>query len=191
MQLENLDTKILGQTFEYYDEIDSTQKEIWRRVENNTINNGELIMANIQTDGIGTHGRKWYTDEECNVAFSFYVDVNSELKNVEGITIELARIIVKIFKEKYNVELQIKEPNDIMYNSKKIGGILTEAKTFKGIIKYLIVGIGINTNKTKFPKEIQDIATSIKKEFGIEVNNIEFVKEFCNRLEQEIIKRRA
>ncbi|MBO5179202.1 MAG: biotin--[acetyl-CoA-carboxylase] ligase [Clostridia bacterium] len=189
MQLENLDTNIIGKTFVYYDKIDSTQKEIWRLIDNKKIKNGQLVMAGIQTDGIGTHGRKWHTDENRNIAFSFYVEVNSKLKNIEGITIDLARIIVEIFKTEYHINLQIKEPNDIMCNNKKLGGILTEAKTCRGIVKYLVIGIGINTNKTSFPESIKNIATSVKKEFNISVDEMEFIKYFCKRIEQEIIKR--
>ena len=49
----------------HYEKIDSTQKEVWRRLEN-----GIIISADIQTDGIGTHGRKWYTSQKGNIAFS-------------------------------------------------------------------------------------------------------------------------
>lgn len=188
-QLESLDTEIIGKSFKYYDKIDSTQKEIWRLINNKTIKNGQLIMAGIQTDGIGTHGRKWYTDQEQNIAFSFYIEVNSKIENIEGITINLAKIIVDIFKTKYDIELQIKKPNDIMHNNKKLGGILTEAKTCKEIVKYLVVGIGINTNKTNFPEAIQNIATSIRKEFNVSIDEVEFVGEFCKRIEQELKKR--
>ena len=52
------------------------------------------------------------------------------------------------------------------------------------IVKYLVVGIGINTNKTKFNNEIKNIATSIKNEFNIEVDNFDFITEFCNRFER-------
>ena len=56
------------------------------------------------------------------------------------------------------------------------------------IVKYLVVGIGINTNKTKFNKEIKNIATSIKNEFNIEVDNFEFIVGFCNKFEKYIIQ---
>ena len=57
------------------------------------------------------------------------------------------------------------------------------------IVKYIVVGIGINTNKTYFTKDINEIASSIKKEFGITVNNNDIVVEFCNVFEEKIIKR--
>lgn len=52
MKLQNLKTIYIGRNTIYFEKIDSTQKEILRRVENKTIKNGELILAQIQTNGI-------------------------------------------------------------------------------------------------------------------------------------------
>ncbi|MBQ3407875.1 MAG: biotin--[Clostridia bacterium] len=189
MQLENLNCNFLGKTFSFYEEIDSTQDEIWRLIKKNEIENGQLVATNIQTNGKGTHGRTWHTDEVNNVAFSFYIEMNTNVEVLEGITYEIAEILVNIFKAKYNVQIKIKEPNDLVCNGKKIGGILTEAKILANQVKYLVIGIGINTNKLYFSDDIKDIATSIKKEFNIEINSLEFISEFCNKFEKIIQKR--
>ncbi len=189
MQLQNLTTKFLGRDFYYFEELDSTQAEIWRKIDNNTIKNGSLVVAKFQTSGIGTHGRKWLIEESGNITFSFFVELNCELQKLEGLTTEIAEIIIEIFEKLYNIKLDIKLPNDITYNGKKIGGILTQSKSYKNIIKYLIIGIGINTNSSKFNDEIKKIASSIKNEFNIEVNNLEIISEFCNIFEEKILKR--
>lgn len=189
MRLVNLKTECLGKTFMFYDEIDSTQSEIWRLVESKKIKDGTLVMADIQTKGKGTHGRIWHTDESKNIAFSCYIETNCEPQKLEGITIEIAEILVGIFKEKYGIDLNIKKPNDITYNNKKIGGILTECKLNSKKAKFLVVGIGINTSKMNFTEDIKDIATSIKKEFGIDVDRIEVITSFCNKFEKAIKSR--
>lgn len=51
MQLENLKTKFLGRNLYYYETIDSTQAEIWRRIKNKNIENGSLVIAENQTNG--------------------------------------------------------------------------------------------------------------------------------------------
>ncbi len=191
MQLENLKTKFLGRNSIYYSEIDSTQSEIWRLIENNTIPNGTLVFADIQNKGIGTHGRIWHTDEANNIAFSFFIKTNCHIQRLDGLTIEIANIIVAILKEQYGINLKRKEPNDIMLHNKKIGGILTQTKVIKEKVKYLVVGIGINTKKEKFTDDIKGVATSIKKEFGIEVDTKKFIAEFCNRFEEEIENRKV
>ncbi|MGN1269296.1 MAG: biotin--[acetyl-CoA-carboxylase] ligase [Clostridia bacterium] len=190
MQLTNLKTNFLGKNFIFYEQIDSTQDEIWRRIENKSIKNGTVIMANIQTNGKGTHGRIWHTDEKNNIAFSVFIQFDCNVKKLDGITIKIAQIILEIFKNKYGITLEIKKPNDIVYKGKKLGGILTQIKTINEQAKYLVIGIGINTNKKEFSEDIKDIATSIKKEFGIQVNTKDFVCEFCNIFEKEIIKRK-
>lgn len=189
MQLDNLKTKFLGRNSIYYKEIDSSQSEIWRLIENNTAPNGTLVFADIQNNGIGTHGRVWHTDEPNNIAFSFFMQMNCNIQKLDGLTVQIANIIVDIFKEQYEIDLGIKKPNDIVFNNKKIGGILTETKLISEEVKYLVVGIGINTEKEKFTDDIKDIATSIKKEFRIEINTQKFIAEFCNRFEKAIIER--
>lgn len=189
MKLTGLQTDFLGRNFIFYNEIDSTQDEIWRLIEADKIENGTLIMADIQTKGKGTHGRIWNTDETQNIAFSFYIKTNCDSKKLEGITIEIAKILLEIFKEKYNINLSIKSPNDIVYKNKKLGGILTQSKIISETVKFLIIGIGLNTEKMNFTSDIKNIASSIKKEFGITVDRTEIVSSFCNKFE-ELIKRR-
>lgn len=187
--LPKLNTKWLGKETIYYKEIDSTQKEIWRRIENKNIDNGTLILADIQTDGIGTHGRKWYTSQKENIAFSFVIYPNIQIQKIENLTVEIAKTLLEVFQKIYSIQLAIKNPNDIIIKNKKVGGILAETKLRGEQIECLVIGIGINTNQQKFTKEIEKIATSIKNEFHIKVDNLEVITEFCNFFEQNMIKR--
>ena len=158
----------------HYKTIDSTQKEIWRRFKNKTIKDKTMIIADIQTAGIGTHGRIWHTDEENNIAFSVYFDFskkNCRVDELDGLTVRIAKKIVSVFKEMYDIDLDIKFPNDIYCNGKKLGGILTESKVQNGLVRCVVIGIGINTNQVEFADEIKEIATSVRREFGIEVDN--------------------
>lgn len=154
----------------HYEKIDSTQKEAWRRAENEII-----ISADVQTDGIGTHGRNWYTTKKGNVAFSISLEPKVPVKQLENLTIEIAEIILEVFDKLYQIKLQIKHPNDIMINNQKVGGILTETKLQGEIAKQLVIGIGINTNN-------EEISTSIKKEFGINIDNLKVIDEICQRI---------
>ena len=189
MQLKKLKTNFLGRNIIYYKEIDSTQSEIWRLIKNINILNGTLVISEIQTKGKGTHGRIWHTDEKGDIAFSFFVQMDCNITKLEGITIEIAKIINEIIEEQYNIKLEIKEPNDIVYRNKKIGGILTETKIISENVKCLVVGIGMNTKKQNFSKDIENVATSIRKEFNIDIDTEEFISEFCNRFEKELYER--
>lgn len=184
---DKLKTNYLGKNFIYYSEIDSTQSEIWRNV--NTFPDGTLVMADIQTSGKGTHGRVWHTQSN-NIAFSFLIKPNCLVTKLDGLTLEIAKLIVEILKDKYDVEINIKKPNDLMKNGKKLGGILTETKISSEIAKFLVIGIGINNSQETFQNEIKDIATSIKNEFNKTIDPIDFVTEFCNKFENILINRR-
>lgn len=172
MKLIGLTTHELGRNCQFYQRIDSTQNEMWRLLETKKVPNGFLIMADIQTAGKGTHGRIWYTDEKDNIAFSFLIKPNCQIKKLEGITTEIAECIIHLFQKEYQIPLTIKKPNDLMILDKKVGGILTESKVYSGIAKYLVIGIGINTSKMHFSEDIEKTATSIKKEFGITIDRI-------------------
>lgn len=187
MELKKLKTNFLGKSCIHYKEIDSTQNEIWRLIENKVVPSGTVVYADIQTNGKGTHGRIWHTDEANNIAFSFFIEMNCNIKKLEGITLKIAEIIIEIFETKYGIKLDIKEPNDIVYKGKKLGGILTETKVIGEIVKYLAVGIGINTSKEKFSDDIKYCATSIKKEFDVDIVIENFIAEFCNRFENKIM----
>ena len=158
----------------HYEKIDSTQKEVWRRLEKSII-----ISADIQTDGIGTHGRIWYTTQKGNIAFSIGLELNKSINKLNNLTIEIAEIILDVFENLYQIKLQIKHPNDIMINNQKVGGILTETKLQGEIVKYLAIGIGINTNN-------EEISTSIKREFGIEIDNSKIMNEICRRIGEKL-----
>ena len=184
-----------------FEEIDSTQKKVLRRIEN--IKDSIVVISKNQTDGIGTHGRKWISNKN-NITFSIGINfsniknntnddlLNVNINSIEGITIEFAKILVNIFKNIYGIYcINIKYQNDLLINGKKIGGILTETKLVRDNVKYLIVGIGINTNQIDFDNlEIKDIASSIKIECKKEVDNnkviFEFIKEFEKCLEERI-----
>lgn len=189
MQLNELKTKFLGQDAIYYKVIDSTQLEIFRRIDNKSIKNGTLVYADIQTKGKGTHGRKWYTEQEDNIAFSFFIQLDCNIKCLENLTLEIAEVIVAILKNTYKIQIEIKEPNDLCYNGKKIGGILTQTKVQGNCARYIVIGVGINTLQERFNDDIKEVASSIKNEFGIEVDRDKLISDFCNEFEKKIIKR--
>ncbi len=188
MQLDNLNTKILGRNCIYYETIDSTQNEVWRLYEENKVPSGTVVMADFQTHGKGTHGRKWYTEQANNIAFSFFIKMDCNINRLEGIAVKIAEIIVNIMKEKYKISVDIKEPNDLIINYKKLGGILTETKVIGNKVKCFVVGIGINVAQEEFADEIKNIATSIKNETGRIINVKEFISNFCNEFEKYLFE---
>ncbi len=183
-----LNTKILGSEIIYHNEIESTQKEIRKMAENN-IKNGTIVIADYQTDGIGTNDRVWLSEKGENITFSFVIYPRCKVNELEEITIDIAKCMIEAIHEISGNRLEIKEPNDIVYNGKKMGGILTQIVTIGENIKYLLIGIGINVNQIDFPDELKNIATSLKKEFGKEFSREEIIAKFCNKFENYCIEK--
>lgn len=186
MKLDGLNTKCIGRELKHYKEIDSTQLEAWR---NEDLKSGTIVFADIQTSGIGTHGRVWNKSCKKDISFSIKINTNCNIDKLENLTYVIAEIIVEIFFDLCKISLKIKKPNDLILNNKKIGGILTQTKLNGEKVKEIVIGIGINLGKQRFSEELKEIATSIENEFEVKTDREKIVTEFCNRFEQELIKR--
>lgn len=116
---KNLNTKILGKEIVYLEEIDSTQDYI-KTLAKKSVCDGLVVIAENQTKGKGTNGRVWYTQKEQNLTFSFLLKPNCNIKKLDNFTIIIAEVIVKVIKDLYDCDLDIKYPNDIMVGNKKV-----------------------------------------------------------------------
>lgn len=163
----------------FFDEIPSTQ--IYAKENINSIEDGTVILANHQTNGIGTKKRKWYSEENSNLTFTIVLKPNKNIKEFEYLTLKLAEKIIHVIRNKYDIRADIKIPNDVIINDKKVSGILTETAVKGEIVKALYIGIGLNVNQKIFSKEIENIATSLLKEtnkkIDIEEIFVELIKE--------------
>lgn len=178
----NLTTNYIGQNIIYFETIDSTQKQAKKLAENN-LPNGTLVLANMQTSGVGTHGRVWYTEADSNITMTLVLYPNCNIDKLKTITIDIANYMVEVIKDLYGIQLSIKEPNDIILNGKKIGGILTETKVNKEFVNILFIGIGFNVSQEKFSEEIKETATSLKKEFKEDFEREKIISGFLNKFE--------
>lgn len=125
----------------------------------------QVVVAESQTKGKGTNGRIWHSNNGENILMTMIFNPQNSINELQGITYSIAEMVKEAIKDLYDISLDIKLPNDLMLNGKKICGILTESSIQKNKVKYLLVGIGFNVNQLDFPEEIIDIATSLKKEF--------------------------
>lgn len=181
MELKGLKTEFLGRNLIFFPSIDSTQKKIKSLKQPN---NGTLIIANNQVSGIGTHDRKWYTGNGENIAMSFVLMPNCQIDTIKNITIVIADCLVKALEKKYKIKLEIKEPNDIYYQNKKLAGILTQTVCKGEMVKKIYIGIGMNVNQDKFPGNLSKTATSLKRILKNEFLREEIIVAFLNEFEK-------
>lgn len=164
----------------YYDELPSTH--LYIKENQDKLESGTVIIANKQTAGIGTHGRTWYTGSGDNIAMSMLFKPECDLSSLNNITVDVAQTIKKAIKNLYNIDLDIKHPNDLLLNGKKICGILTEINTISGKINYLIISLGFNVNEICFDEETIKIATSLKKEYNKNFDRKEIIMKIIESI---------
>ena len=184
-KIKKAQTKIIGKQIEYFKEINSTNIYA-EKIADRPEENGKVIIAEIQTNGIGTKGRSWYTGVGNNIAMTIILKPKCNLEKLEGITVKIAECIKEAIFKLYNIQLEIKKPNDLILNNKKICGILTKINTIGEKINYLIIGIGLNVNEEHFDKETINIATSLKKEFKKEFSREDIIIKIIEILEKEL-----
>ena len=164
-----------------YEEIPSTH--LFVKENQHKLENGTVIIANKQTSGIGTHGRSWYTGSS-NIAMSIIYKPNCDINKLDGIKINIAKSIKEAINELYNIELQIKYPNDLLLNGKKLCGILTETNTISKKVNYLIISIGFNVNEINFDGKTKKIATSLKKEYKKDFDKEKIIYKIIEKIDK-------
>ncbi len=146
---------------EYYEVIDSTNNEIKRRGAEGNAPEGLVISAGSQTAGRGRSGHAWDSPVNVSVATSMALHPTVAMEHVPRLTLIAAMAVASAVEQTCGLKTQIKWPNDIIVNQKKVCGILTEMSASKGGISYVVVGIGVNIHKQPYPPEIADKAISL------------------------------
>ncbi len=157
-----------GYDYYYFDETDSTNNEAKRRIEAGTLTTATLIAAGAQTAGRGRRGKNFYSPKGTGLYMTLTVPMGCALTGQVTITTRVAVAVASAIEKVLQVSPMIKWVNDIYLNDKKCCGILCEAVNDyeAGILKYAVIGIGINIDTEVFPDDIKNVAGSL-----INVNN--------------------
>ena len=150
----------------HFDKVNSTFDKA-KKLEVNSV-----VIADIQLKGKGRFKRNWNSQKG-----GIYLSIVLENFNPQYLTFIAAIATQKAIKDIYNIKTIIKWPNDLLYNKKKLCGILTITKKEKAI-----VGIGINTNN-KIPKSLEKKAISLNKIIKKETNNKIIINKLLNHFE--------
>ena len=152
---DGLETNLFGKRIYYFDTINSTQNfatELASRPQEN----GTVVIAEKQTQGRGRLSRKW-TSPSGGIWMSvilrpeFEISASTLFPMISSLALAIA--IEKVLK----IKPQLKWPNDLTINDKKVAGILVDASVESGKIDYLILGVGIN-----FKIDVKGVEKAIK-----------------------------
>jgi BirA family transcriptional regulator, biotin operon repressor / biotin---[acetyl-CoA-carboxylase] ligase len=180
-----LKTKFIGKNIHYEESVESTQK-IAHRLAYENVPEGTVIIAEEQTTGRGRMDRKWHSPKYTGIWMSLILRPNIALTKAPQLTLLTAVAIVQAIEEITDLTPEIKWPNDILLNGKKVTGILTELQAEADRIHSIIIGIGINVNQSNgdFPIELQKIATSLLIEKRETISRADLIKAIFTKMEK-------
>ena len=140
-----------------------------------------MIISEEQTKGKGRIGRQWHSKSKEGIWMSIILKPNMIPQKAPFITLIAGASIAKVLND-LGVQANIKWPNDIIINNKKVAGILTELSAEIDRINYIILGIGINVKTMEFSQEISEIATSLYKE-GHKISRVDIIRKILKEFE--------
>lgn len=178
-----LKTVTIGKEIIYKTSLTSTQ-ELAHRIANEGAEEGTLIVADEQTGGKGRLGRSWYSPIGTGIWMSVIVRPEIPPQKAPQLTLLTAVAVLRGMKEATGTECEIKWPNDILYEGKKIVGILTEMQAEPDQVHSIIIGVGINVNQQQFPPELEQIATSLRQIQNKELKRSVVIQRVLEEFEQ-------
>lgn len=153
---------------------------------------GTVVIADNQTKGRGRMGRSWQSLPGKGIWMSFILRPELPVNEVQTVTLAASVSVAQALEKLTGVKPGIKWPNDIILESKKVCGILTEMNSEVDRVNYIIVGIGINfsQNEADFSAEISNTAVSLSmlmQKFGVKYKNIarnDIIKEVLSTFDE-------
>ena len=187
---KKIKSEFVGRRVYYFDEIDSTQNYALQ-ISNNKNENGTVIVAEKQTDGKGRLNRKWYSPEG-GIWLSVIIHPEFQISDATIIPLAASLALCESIKKVHKIKTDVKWPNDITINGKKVAGMLIDTSIQGNKVENLVLGIGIN-----FAVNIQQIEKRLKNSpnfYGVtslfpeknKPSKIELLVQFLLELEKVI-----
>lgn len=179
--IRGLNNKFVGQKVIYYPSLTSTN-DIAKHEAQNKAPEGTVVIADVQTAGKGRLKRVWLSPKGSIALSIIFYPTLTQLPSL----IMIASLgVVHTIKAVTGLKSQIKWPNDVQINGKKVCGILIENDVQSDVVGYSVIGIGINVNLSlvDFP-DIQTIATSLSDELGRGVSRLNVICSLLTNIEK-------
>ena len=167
----------------YYETVGSTNDEALAWAANDTPDLS-LMVADEQTAGRGRLDRRWFTPKETALAFSLLLRLTAEEKAHITRIVGLAALAVAEALRTRDLNAEIKWPNDVLINGKKVCGILIESVWSGEDVDCVVIGIGVNVLKGSVPpaETLLFPATSLEEELGHVPDRLEILHDILSAL---------
>ena len=184
-----LQTNFVGRSVTYRASVDSTMTVAAEEAAAGAPE-GAIVVAEEQTAGRGRMGRSWTSPADGNLYFTLVLRPTLEQLRYLAVIAPLA--VSLAIEETTNLVPRIKWPNDVLIGDRKVCGVLLETNLTGDEVQNALIGIGINVNlNVMLHEEIREIATSLRTEFGEEVEREKVLATALNHIEELYQRLRA
>jgi BirA family biotin operon repressor/biotin-[acetyl-CoA-carboxylase] ligase len=176
-------TEYVGREIHDFKELSSTSTVAKERAEKGA-KEGTVIIAETQAQGRGRLNRSWISPKG-GVWLSVILRPAIALEDALKMTLTTSVAVAKTFLQLYGLKAEIKWPNDVLIDGKKVCGILTETSTNEKTVNTMVVGIGINANFSleALPRNLRSTATTLKEVLRRSVDLEELVSTLLKEFE--------
>lgn len=122
---------------------------------------GALFVADYQRHGRGRRGHGWTSPAHLNLMASLVLRPRVSADRASSLTLVAGLAVRAAAARHLSARVQLKWPNDVVVEDKKLAGILVESQLVGSTVEGIIVGIGMNVAMRELPEEIRAIATSL------------------------------
>ena len=167
-----MNTLIIGHKIIRLDNVNSTNSFLSENLNDSSFFEGVVVVANTQTQGRGQGENLWHSNSGDNLLFSVLLQPKCDLIYQFYLNQFIAVSICQTLMQ-FGLDCQIKWPNDILVNKKKIAGILIENKIQGRMLHSSIVGVGLNVNQSDFPDQlINPTSMKLLLKDSIDINQV-------------------
>ncbi len=183
--MNGLKTKIIGSTVITYEQTTSTM-DIAKRLISGNFKNGTVIFSEEQTQGKGRSGHSWFCPRYKGLLFTLLLKHTMQPDYLCLLTGTIAVSITETIRETLQLPAEIKWPNDVLINGKKVGGVLVELEKRSKKQSVFLVGIGINVNVTEkeLPKQTHLPATSLAIEKKTDIDRVQIARALLQDIDK-------
>jgi len=178
--------RIIGRDIHVLDQVTSTNDVIEQMTADNPTE-GMVVFAESQTKGRGRLGRRWSSPSGKGLWFSILLHPNLHPTEITQLTAATATALTRAIAAETSLRVEIKWPNDLLINGKKVAGILTELQAELDQVRHVIIGIGINVQQSSsdFPAELRKSSTSLKTALGRSVDRSSLAIALLRELDRD------
>jgi len=176
-------TKIIGRTLHFFRKLTSTN-DMAKELALKGAKEGTVVVTETQTRGKGRLNREWVSPKG-GLWFSIILQPKVNPRDAPKLTLMMSVAVAKTINKLYDLEAEIKWPNDVFIKGKKVCGILTETNIKGDTLNFAVVGVGINVNFSlnDLPANLRESSTTLKEELKEEIELETFLRSLLEETE--------